>query len=347
MNTPVVIDGSKGEGGGQMLRSSLALSLATGRPLSMRKIRAGRRKGGLLRQHLTCVEAAKRMGHAMVQGAELRSESLDFTPQGIAAGTYHLSVGTAGSTSLVVQAVLPAALLADGPTTLVVEGGTHASFAPSFDYLKYAFAPALRAMGATISMDIERYGFFPAGGGRITVVIEPPETWRSLELMERGQRTSVAARAYIANLHHQIAERELEVVRRELGWRKRDSHVIQATGSPGPGNTVVLQIDHEHVSEVFESHGKVDLPAERVAKTACRQARRWMKLDAPVGRHLADQLMLPMVLGAGGAFRTVGLTPHSKTNIEVIHAFLGPRIAVEACDDGSTLVRVAPPMNAR
>ena len=305
----------------------------------MRKIRAGRRKAGLLRQHLTCVEAAKRIGNAMVRGAELRSESLDFTPRGITAGTYHLHVGTAGSTSLVVQSVLPAALLADGPTTLVVEGGTHASFAPSFDYLKYAYASALRTMGVSVSLEIERYGFFPAGGGRIAVTIEPPSPWRPLELMERGKRTAVSARAYVANLHPGIAERELEVVRRELGWRKQDTEVVQAQGSPGPGNTVVLQIDHAQVSEVFEAHGKIDLPAERVAKTACRQARRWMKLDVPVGRHLADQLMLPMALGAGGAFRTVGLTPHGRTNIDVIHAFLRPRISIEALDDGSTLVR--------
>src|SRR5262245_17125561 len=169
----IIIDGSSGEGGGQILRTALALSLVTGTPFRIQKIRAGRPKPGLLRQHLTAVQAAVEVGSASASGAELGSQELSFWPGKVRAGAYRFAIGPAGSACLVVQTVLPPLLLAGGPSSLVVEGGTHNPFAPPWDFLARAFFPLLQRMGARVSTTLERHGFFPAGGGRLRVEIEP------------------------------------------------------------------------------------------------------------------------------------------------------------------------------
>src|SRR5688572_16449750 len=182
----ITIDGSMGEGGGQVLRTSLALSLVTGKPFRIEKIRAGREKPGLLRQHLTAVNAAAAVGGAHVEGAALGSRELDFRPGPAKPGEYRFAVGTAGSATLVLQAVLPALLTARGASTLVLEGGTHNPFAPPFDFLDKAFLPLLRRMGARVEVALERPGFYPAGGGRFQVRVEPVERLERLDLPSRG-----------------------------------------------------------------------------------------------------------------------------------------------------------------
>ncbi len=339
-SNPVTIDGSVGEGGGQILRSALALSLATGRPFRMENIRAGRKKPGLLRQHLACVKIAGQIGRAHVEGAELGSTTLVFEPNGCFGGRYEIQVGTAGSTSLVLQAVLPALLFADGPSELVVEGGTHAKSAPPFEFLRDAWMPQLARMGAQVETRMERAGFFPAGGGRVYVRVEPLKDPKPLDLVDRGERTAVEGLAHVARLPRTVGERELAVVRTRFGWDDASLRVKEHQ-SAGPGNALVLRIAHEHVTEVFVAYGAVGIPAEAVAKRACRDARNWMKAEAPVGVHLADQLMLPLALAAGGRYRAVGMTPHARTNIDTLALFLGETIVAEPVDGGVD-VRVPP-----
>lgn len=333
MDADVVIDGSQGEGGGQVVRTALALSLATGRSLRVDKIRAGRPKPGLLRQHLTALRLATRIGSAEVEGDSLGARSLRFAPQTCLGGTYHVRIGSAGSTSLVAQAVLPALLLADRPTELVIEGGTHARSAPTFEFLRNAYLRALRAMGASVEASLERAGFFPAGGGALRLQISPCTAFRPLALREAGARRDAWAIVRSARIPHDVAQRELAEVERHLRWRGAALRHEEQQRSPGAGNAVMLCVEHEHVTEVFSSFGARGLRAERVAKTAVDALKAWERAGCPVGPHLADQLMLPLALGAGGVYRTSRLTRHSATNRQVIEAFLGPVIEVDV--DGS------------
>ncbi|MGC4118346.1 MAG: RNA 3'-terminal phosphate cyclase [Myxococcales bacterium] len=206
----IVIDGSQGEGGGQIVRTSLALSLVTGKAFRIEKVRAGRAKPGLMRQHLTAVEAAQAIGGAHVEGAAVRSGALTFTPGTVKPGSYTFSIGTAGSATLVLQTVLPALLRASGPSTLVLEGGTHNPLAPPFDFLARCFLPLVSSMGPRVTATLQQPGFYPAGGGRFTVEIAPAAKLAPLELVERGPIQRRLARALVAHLPPTIAHRELE-----------------------------------------------------------------------------------------------------------------------------------------
>jgi RNA 3'-terminal phosphate cyclase (ATP) len=341
---PVVLDGRMGEGGGQVLRSALALSLGTGRPFAIEGIRAGRPKPGLLRQHLTAVQAAQVVGAAEVEGAEMGSRRLSFRPTGLLSGTWRFPVGTAGSTALVLQALLPPLLRGAGPSEVVVEGGTHAKNAPPFEFLARALLPLLRRIGARVEATIERVGFHPAGGGRVRVRVEPAPAWTPLDLSEAGPRRAVEARALFARLPRDVAPRELAVVAKKLGWPPEALHAEERRESPGPGNAVVLVLEHEHVTEVFSAFGSPGISAESVAGAAAEEAKRWLRAGAPVGPHLADQLMVPLALAAGGTYGTSALTPHARTNLDVLRLFLGPA-AAEAREVASRAVevRIAPP----
>jgi RNA 3'-terminal phosphate cyclase len=213
----IVLDGSQGEGGGQILRSALALSLCTGAPFRIDNIRAGRPRPGLMRQHLTAVQAATQVGNAETTGAAVGSRSLTFRPGKLRAGDYTFSVGTAGSATLVLQTVLPALVTADGPSRLVIEGGTHNPASPPFDFLDRTFLPLLARMGPRVCAKLERPGFYPAGGGRISVSIEPAPLI-PLVLERRGEIRACRARAIVANLPRLIAERELACLAKRLDW---------------------------------------------------------------------------------------------------------------------------------
>lgn len=203
----LIIDGSQGEGGGQVLRTSLALSMVTGRPFRIEGIRAGRANPGLLRQHLTGVRAAAEISGAKVQGAELGSKQLTFEPGEVRAGDYQFSIGTAGSTTLVLQTILPALLAAKGRSTMVLEGGTHNPAAPPFDFLQRVFLPLVNRMGPRVSVELERHGFFPAGGGCFRVVVDPVEKLQPLELLTRGEIRRRTCRVLLSNLPRTIAKR--------------------------------------------------------------------------------------------------------------------------------------------
>ncbi|MBK6686894.1 MAG: RNA 3'-terminal phosphate cyclase [Deltaproteobacteria bacterium] len=316
----LIIDGSEGEGGGQILRSALALSLATGRPFVMERIRARRKKPGLLRQHLTSVLAAKEIGHATVDGAELGSSRLHFAPSTVTHGDRHFSIGTAGSTSLVLQTILPPLLNVPGRSRISIEGGTHNPLAPAWTFLERAFFPLLSRMGAQVGGRLVRPGFYPAGGGRVELEIEGGAL-RPLELLEQGAIEERRAEAWFANLPVTIAQRELETLGRGLELGPSERHIVEVEAA-GPGNVLFLSLYTRTSTEVFSACGERGVSSEQVARRVEKEARRWLEAQVPVGEHLADQLLLPLALAGGGTFRTVAPSLHTLTNAKVIERFL-------------------------
>ncbi len=335
----IILDGSLGEGGGQILRTALGLSLLTGEPFVLENIRARRTKPGLRQQHLTAVLAAAEVGRASVDGAQVGSRRLAFHSRAVAPGDYRFSVGTAGSTTLVFQALLPALLAAEGPSRLVLEGGTHNPWAPPLDFIDRVFLPVLERMGANVRATLHRHGFFPAGGGRVEFCVEPAPVLNPPKLRERGELRGRVVRALVARLPESIAQRELRVVAEKLGW-PGDCLKAESVDSPGPGNVVMIEMQFAETAEMFVGFGQKGVSAERVAAAAARQARQWLDSGAPVGPHLADQLLIPLAMAGGGSFVTVEPTTHTTTNIEVIGRFLDVDFPMEQRPDGLLEIRV-------
>jgi RNA 3'-terminal phosphate cyclase (ATP) len=329
--TMFTIDGSRGEGGGQILRSALSLSLVTGTPVRIHGIRAGRARPGLMRQHLTAVRAAAEVGRAEVSGAEIGSREVVFRPRAVEPGTYRFNVGSAGSTTLVLQTVLPALATASGPSELTLEGGTHNPMAPPFDFLEQAFLPLLGRMGPRVTAHLDACGFYPAGGGRLRVSVAPAPLTR-LELPARGEIRGRLVVAMVANLPGAIARRELDAAAAVLGWDPSCLRIQVIKGAPGPGNVVTIRVESEHVTEVFIGFGEKGVRAETVAERAATEARAYLDAGVPVGEHLADQLLLPMALAGGGSFRTVAPSSHTRTQIELLEQMLGARTTVTERD---------------
>jgi len=323
------IDGSFGEGGGQILRTSLALSLVTGTPFRIERIRAGRKKPGLMRQHLTAVEAAREIGHADVSGDREGSLELTFVPGKVVPGDYRFSVGTAGSTALVLQTVLPGLLTADGPSSLTLEGGTHNPFAPPFDFLVRTFLEVVNRMGPHVVVILERPGFYPAGGGRIRVTVQPAPALQRFDLLERGPIRRRCATAVMAGLPRHIAERELRVIGKKLDIDEDALCLKELPAKYGPGNVLTVEIESEHVTEVVTGFGQRGVRAEEVARGVAQAAREYLDAEVPVGVHLADQLLIPFALAGGGSFLTMAPSEHTKTNAEVVKMFVGVQVAME------------------
>ena len=347
----LTIDGSQGEGGGQMVRSSMALSVVTGRPICLENIRAGRSKPGLQRQHLTAVRAAAEICSSELEGDELESLQIQFTPGAVQAGEYHFNVGSAGSAMLVLQTVLPPLLTAESPSLLTLEGGTHNQWAPPFDFLARAYLPLVNQMGVTVSSSIQRHGFYPAGGGQIIVEINPAEQRIGFDLNDRGRVRSRRVTALVAGLPEQIGRREVDRVVKRLQWPAKVGKA-RSVPSDGPGNVVFAEIECENVTEIFTAFGRRGVQAEKVADEVVQQVRRWNSSDVPVGEYLADQILLPLGLSAaqpadcgvkrGGTFRTLPLSQHSLTHIDILKQFLDIKIDVER-DEESVQVTIAPP----
>jgi len=326
------IDGSYGEGGGQILRTSLALSLVTGKPFCINNIRAGRKKPGLMRQHLTAVNAARDIGDAEVTGNSIGSQSFSFKPKNIKAGNYHFSIGSAGSCTLVLQTVLPAMIIANAPSEIILEGGTHNPFAPPFDFLAKAFLPIIGRMGPKVRAVLEKPGFYPAGGGRFKVFVEPANTLNRIDLLERGKIIRQTAYASVSNLPLSIAHRELKVISEKMQWDRNCLKAVEVEKSQGPGNILTIEIESEHITEVFTGFGEKGVAAEKVANRTVRNVKEYLAFDVPVGKYLADQLLVPMTMSGGGKFRTLLLTRHTKTNIEIIKNFLDYDITLKQFD---------------
>ena len=336
----ITIDGSHGEGGGQILRSALSLSAATGKPFVIDKIRAGREKPGLMRQHLTAVKGAAEICGARIDGAEVGSTRLLFEPGELRGGDYTFNIGTAGSTMLVLQTVLPPLAMAAEPSRVTLSGGTHNPQAPAFEFVDRAFFPLLRLMGYRMQGRLVRPGFYPVGGGEIRIEIGARGELSPLSLRERGALNSCLAEAMVANLPIHIAERELARVAERLGWSEGQLARRAEKRAAGPGNCVMLTIVHEHVTELFLSVGRRGVSAEDVAEQAIAEAESYLAGSAPVGPHLADQLLLPMALGAGGAFVTGEPTAHTMTNMDVIEKFLDVPLDAVCAESGEWLITV-------
>jgi RNA 3'-terminal phosphate cyclase (ATP) len=331
----IEIDGAQGEGGGQILRSALSLSMITGQPFRLINIRAGRDKPGLLRQHLLAVQAAAAICGARMTPVALRATSLEFMPGPIRGGDYRFAIGSAGSCTLVLQTLLPALLHADGPSTVRISGGTHNAMAPPVHFLQRAYGRILEQMGAEVEMTQQRYGFYPAGGGEVLATVQPCQRLRPISLLQRGERKAGYAESVVAGVHVNVAQRELERVADGMGWSGKQLRLVGLPVEQGPGNVLLLTLEHEHVTEVFTSFGEKSLLAETVAKRLLNEVRAYLKTDAAVGEHLADQLLLPMALAGGGSFSCNKVSQHALTNAEVIARFLPVRITFEQQERGS------------
>ncbi len=318
----ITIDGSAGEGGGQILRTSLALSLVTGKPFRIINIRAGRKKPGLLRQHLTAVQAATQVGDAVSDGAEIGSCELVFRPEKIRAGEYHFAIGTAGSTTLVLQTILPALMLAAKPSRLTLEGGTHNPFAPPFDFLVRTFLPQLARFGPKAEAKLVRPGFYPAGGGRLEIEISPVPKLHPIELLQRGEDRGRHVVAHIAALDAHIAERAFAQFEKRMAWPRSACEIVEHPAACGPGFVLTGEIASEHITETFTGFGEKGVRTEQVADCVIDQARHYLATTAPVGEYLADQLLLPFALAGGGSFRAASFSRHARTNIDVIGQFM-------------------------
>jgi RNA 3'-terminal phosphate cyclase (ATP) len=321
----IELDGSVGEGGGQILRTSLTLAMITGRPFRIRQIRARRSKPGLMRQHLVAVQAAAQICGAELRGAALGSQELEFVPGKIRGGAYRFAIGTAGSCTLVLQTVLPALLMAEQPSTLHLSGGTHNPMAPPVQFLQRAFCRLLAEMGAQVDVRLERFGFYPAGGGEVIASVTPCAKLLPRRWMARGERKAAYAECFTAGIPARVAQRELECVGKAMNWNEEQLLACRLPDEQGPGNALMLTLDYEHTTEVFTAFGEKSVSAENVAREAVQRARRYLCSTAAVSEYLGDQLMLPLALAGGGGFTVDEVSMHARTNAGVIELFLPVR----------------------
>lgn len=334
------IDGQNG--GGQLLRSALSLSLVTGQAFRMTAIRGLRKKPGLMRQHLTGVNASVEISGGSADGAELGSTELVFNPGKVSGGDYRFAIGTAGSACLLFQTLLPALMLCKEPSTLRLEGGTHNPMAPTFDFLDECFLPQIRKMGACVKIALERHGFYPAGGGVIHAEIAPCAELHPLKLISRGGAISKNVRVLVAHVPEDVGRREGESAVRflgELGW-SNDGISVEAVESSGSGNVVSIGCAFENVSEMTISFGERGKSGKIVAKEAAKAMRDYLGTKAVVGRRLADQLLLPIALAGKGEFLTMVPSNHTQTNAELIARFLEVKFAMEEVAGGQWRVSV-------
>ena len=342
----VFIDGSMGEGGGQILRTSLALACITGRNLHIENIRAARRKPGLAKQHLICVRAACEICGGQCKGAAISSQVLDFQPGPIRGGDFSFDIGSAGSATLVIQTILPALFLADKPSTVTVTGGTHNPWAPPYDFLAETFLPAIKSAGFDADCRLEKHGFYPAGGGKITLKISPRQEKPSqiIDLSQPMGNIQIHARIYTAKLPSHIAHRQKNLLLQTKLQFKNIEH-IEVTDSDGPGNCIMLRLCGEGRTTVFTAFGQKGKPSEKVVGEVVNLAEDFLSSGAVIDRFLADQLLIYMAISTHFAkdsetvahknaccYTTNKLTTHVTTNMETIKKFLPVEFKTEHKD---------------
>ena len=326
------IDGSHGEGGGQILRTALALAAILQQPVEIGNIRAGRKKPGLRPQHLTAVKAMASITAGKVVGAELGSTSLSFEPQRIVPGSYSLDVGTAGSTSLVLQGMIPALLFAKDGSRVVITGGTHVPWSPCFHYMVEVFLPALKRLGGVLQLEIKRWGWYPKGGGEVIASISPSAELKGIDLTRRGKLQGACVLSAVSNLPMSIAERQGDQALKRFSDHGDEVPQIELLNGPSPGTGTVVFIRgrFENVAAGFTSLGKKGKPAEKVADNACSDFFEFVASMVAVDDHLADQIVLYMALAKGRSSLIAGrITRHLATNMWVIEQFLPVRFQVD------------------
>jgi len=320
----VVLDGSMGEGGGQVLRSALTLSLLTGKALEITNIRAGRPKPGLMAQHLKAIEAAAAVSGAQVRGAQLGSTTLHFAPGEVTGGNFRFDIGTAGSTSLVAQTVAVPLARCGTRSRVTISGGTHVPWSPCFHFLHLHWLPLLAEVGFRISMELERAGFYPEGGGLIHMVVEPSDRLVPLVRSERGALRAVTGLSAVARLDLSIAERQRRQALHRLAAMGVHAEIdVLTLPAQSRGTFLLLLAQFDKSQCCYYALGERGKPAERVADEAVDQLQRFLATDAAVDEYVADQLVLPLVLAQGTSeLHVARLTRHLLTNVDVVRAFL-------------------------
>jgi RNA 3'-terminal phosphate cyclase (ATP) len=335
----ISINGAAGEGGGQVVRNACALSLVTGQSFRVTNIRGGRAKPGLMRQHVTALEAACAISGSDCIGLAVGASDIEFRPGKVTPGDYQFAVGTAGSTSLVLQTLLMPLILADAPSRLVLEGGTHNAMAPPFDFIQRTFLPLINRMGPAVTARLVRHGFYPRGGGRIEVDIIPAPLQR-MDCIDRGAPTGVTAEVVFCGLPFDVADRMLARARRDLtAWPYEAFTVRQLSGDEGPGVILMLEARYGQVTELVSGFGQLGVSAERLAKTAAARMQGYVQSTAFAGPYLADQLILPFVL-AGGSLTTVKPSQHLLTAIDIARMFTARSINLTRQSGGGHLLDI-------
>ncbi|MGQ9455345.1 MAG: RNA 3'-terminal phosphate cyclase [Armatimonadota bacterium] len=331
----IVIDGSFGEGGGQILRTSLSLAALTGQSVTIENIRAKREKPGLRPQHLTSAMAIADICGADLTGADEGSMRLVFSPRKIKPGHYEFDVSkvraSAGSVNLIFQTILWPLAYAGKRSRVVIRGGTHVPFSPTSNYIERAFLPAVRKMGIVCNYRMLRAGYYPAGGGEIVVNIEPSKKMQAILLDGPSTKPTVAITSAVSNLHSSIAERQLNTgIARLRGLGITPKHIeIMKYPSPGKGTVFFIEASSESAIAGFQSLGELKKRAETVAKEACEEFESYYKSGMAIDKHLADQLIIPIALAEGlSRFTTCEITQHLLTNVAVVERFLDVRFKV-------------------
>lgn len=337
---PVLLDGSEGEGGGQMLRSALSASLITGRPFRLSHIRANRDPAGLRPQHLACVRGAEAISHSRSEGAQVGSSELAFFPGRVSAGSYVLEIGTAGSAPLLFQCLyFPLALAGDSELTL--RGGTHVRHSPSFHYLAWIWLPAMRMFGLRGEVHLRRAGFYPEGAGEFRAVIVPKvDPPSNLHWPARGTLREMEVTSFVGSLPFEIAERQTKAAvtaLREIGIYCIAEN-LPLPAAPSAGTAVFIRAQFENTTAGFGALGERGKPAEEVGQEAAKQVAEFMESGGAVDEHLGDQLLVPACLLAAGRlgavhpatteFTPAKITSHLTTNASVLQKFLPVRVEV-------------------
>jgi RNA 3'-terminal phosphate cyclase (ATP) len=326
---PLTLDASYGEGGGQVLRSALALAVALERPVRLERIRARRPKPGLRPQHQTVVRALAAVSGAVIEGDEIGSTAIGFAPRGLRGGDYHFDVGTergsAGSVSLLFQSLLLPLSLAHGSSRLTLIGGTHVPWSPSVHYLTGVFLPALRAMGVEASVELRRWGWYPAGGGEVEATIAPAQAIGSF-VPEPSPTRTIKGLSAVSRLPRSIAERQRARALERLAGSglSAEIDVEEDTKALSPGTVLFLAVPGR---AGFAGLGRRGLPAEKVADDAVDQFLAWIDSGAAIDDHLADQLVPFLALASARSVftcRTISL--HLRTVAWVVERFLPLRI---------------------
>lgn len=340
----IELDGSLGEGGGQILRTSLALSLVTGRPFHLRHVRARRTKPGLQPQHLLSVRAAAAIGQGQLRGASLGSTDLVFEPGPVTAGKYEFAIGTAGATGLVLHAVcLPLAWQAAGPSAVVFKGGTHVSTSPCFHFNDVSWRAYLAHLGLHVDLRMPRPGFYPRGGGVVEAHIAPCAALQGFTKGRRKADLRVTGFSAVAGLPEDIAKRQARRARFRLESAGLPVDIREETWPGGPGTVLGVQLDTEPAPTFFFGLGARGKPAERVADEAVDQVLAYVEAaPAAVDAHSADQIVLPLALATGPSdFTVAAVTPHLTTNIAVIRRFIDRDIVCTGAEGKPGQVTIA------
>ncbi|ADC65761.1 RNA 3'-phosphate cyclase [Ferroglobus placidus DSM 10642] len=321
----IKIDGSYGEGGGQILRTAIALSCLTGEAVEIYNIRAKRPKPGLMAQHLKGIEAAKRISDAEVEGLRIGSTRVVFKPRSLKGGNFRIDIGTAGSVTLILQTVLLPSLAADGETTLEIRGGTDVNWSPTADYFMNVTLPALRELGVEAEFELIKRGYYPKGGGEVRVKVTPSKLFG--KTFEKKDCDKVLGVSHASNLPEHVPKRQAEAAKRVLREAGFDAEIkIEVRREFSTGSGITLWCGYKGGSSLGEKGKRAEIVGEEAAKEILSE----LSTDFAFDKHLADQVMVFAAVAKGETFYTTSqITMHAVSNKYVIEKFFGECIKFE------------------